>query len=644
MRAVLIAGFVMGTLAAGAGLRAAGPDGGPPVVIDVAVFDAAGRPLTALAAGDFHVTLNGRPAPVRSAVFLDARTPVIGRPIVSSHGGAPVRRVMALAIDDLSLSSGASARWRAAAARFVAAVPRSVWVGLSTTSGRVSLTPTEDRTAVATALETVTGTYRDPRTSAVANAASISLVEAIEMVEHNNQAVIDRVRQRECGDTGRGPVGTGLYANAVANYNEACANEAMRAARTMATEARDLTDRQVAGLVRVFDGLAMLAGVKQVVIVSAGIATTRPVATVRPVARAASRAATRLAVVTEDGDAVDLSESGHTLNDLGAVTYATGVSSRQRDDHAMWRGALQALAALAGGTVDVAIGDGDAAFAHASQDGVAVYRLTLDRVAGVTKTGDADVDVAVAQPGTQTRFNRLAVADALGRATAGRGDDLPMRLAVVRRQGVNGAVELGVGLAVDGTAAGPLSLTATLIGLDGRSRSGTRTVPAAPDYGATVTTLPMSVEPGVYTLRASVVDAGGRAGRVETSIEARLSPAGHLRVSDLLTWGTDAAGRAQLFALDDVPPGVTAVWAGLELSAPTGEAVGDPRVSVSVSPLGSDQAIYAADAVLRAVADRSRAEARLPVAQWAPGPYLVTMTVHGRDAATASAVIRVGGR
>lgn len=390
------------------------------------------------------------------------------------------------------------------------------------------------------------------------------------MVEHSNQAVIDVVRERECGGTGRGPVGAGAYATAVANYNEACATEAMRAARAIATGTRETLDRQVAGLTRALDALTHVDGVKHVVLVSAGFATIRAAATLHTVGRAAARAGARLAVVTEDLDAVDVAESGHTLNDLGAVTYATGVLGRRGDDRAMRRSSLQALAEMAGGTHDVAAGTGDAAFARALRAAAAVYRLTIDRPDDVPKSGAMDLVVSTPRAGVVVHANRLAVIDTGAQAPPEDGRDLPVRLAVVRRaaSGLAG-VELGVGLAGRAPSNGPPRVTLGLIDARGVLRQGTRSV--VPDDGGVFSlTVPMAVEPGLYGVRVSVTDAQGRAGRVDSTLEARLRPVSGVLASDVLTWWTDASGRAQLFALDEVPDGVANVSAAIELQTPDG--------------------------------------------------------------------------
>ena len=142
--------------------------------------------------------------------------------------------------------------------------------------------------------------------------------------------------------------------------------------------------------------------------------------------------------------------------------------------------------------------------------------------------------------------------------------NVPIRLAVSRRRASSGQVELAIGADVPGKVPGPVTVQFGLVDKAGQLRTGKRPLEAAPGSSYRLT-FPLPVAPGQYSLRFAVTDATGSVGSLSTSVDASLVPLGPFDASDVLTWWMDAAGKAQFLVLDEIPAGVTALGAGIEV-------------------------------------------------------------------------------
>jgi hypothetical protein len=645
--------------------------------LDVTVLDADGKPGPGLAARDFRIKLSGKSRPVQTLNYIEvtarpddaasraANLFVTGRRVVSNTTPQATQRVFVLAIDDLSFPPEGGTRLLAAARRFVSEQPSDAFIGLTTTSGRFTVNPTINHGDVSDTLSHVTGQYRDPRTSSIANAAAVGILEALEIVDHNNSAILDTVLHRECGNAGNGTGGGGLYANAVNNYNAACASDAAAVVRNIARATHETTGRQIVSISRALDAMRGARGLKQMLLLSEGIAATPGAAEVlAPIGRSAAQARAQVSVITEEAEDVDVSDSGHTINDLGAAFYTTGGSSRLRDDRAMFRAALQKVADITGGSFDLVVGAGDTAFERAVTAGSAVYRLGVEVPSDMPASKLFDLSVSVARAGVVARANRQISVDAdvpNGSVKATSTDDvagamkagdahyrIPIRLAVVRRRAPEDAsVDIGVGLEVPASVKGPLTMKLGLVDQKGMLKQGTRTLPVPPGNPSYLLTMPIRIDPGIYSLRVAVTDANGSVGSLETNVDASLpsmAPGGTstLTASDLLTWWTDKSGNSQLLALDNVPAGVESLGAGLELYVGADSTL-PPGLSVTMSVFaaGSDVPLLSRDATLRPGRDMTRAEVELPVAGLPDGPFVLkaTVKVGGRVVGEASALL-----
>jgi hypothetical protein len=549
----------------------------------------------------------------------------------------------------------------AAARNFVARQPADVFIGVSTTTGAVAVNPTRDRSSVETALTRIVGQFIDPRRASSPANPSVSISEAIEIAHYNNTSVRDTAITRECLNGGRpatiDEAGTG--SNAIGLYNTKCATDLMSAARTIASLSTGTTGHQISSITQALDAMKGAPGLKQMIVVTQGIATSRELLTVfKPITRAAAMAGVQISVLMEDEDDSDASTEGRVTSEmLGMRLTDVGIASRRREDRRMFKNALQALADTSGGTFELIVTNPSGAFARAATAGSAVYRLGVEAPADVASSDDIVVSAEVSREGVTVHANRNAVlptaaapATTAERVAAAirRGTPhfaVPLRMAVTRRRAAGNQVELGVGLTIPGTVAGPLTVNLGLIDDTGALKQGTRVLPV-PSRGADyAVTMPMSVVPGRYRLRVAVQDAEGGVGSVESDTDARLTPMGTMHASDLLTWWKDAAGRPQFLALDQIPPGLANLSAGLELYTAAGTSFPtDVRVHLSIVSAAGDT-VAQVTLTPRLEGDTLRVEASLPMQSVAPGLYVIRAAVAtaGTTLGDLSSHIRVPG-
>jgi len=144
-----------------------------------------------------------------------------------------------------------------------------------------------------------------------------------------------------------------------------------------------------------------------------------------------------------------------------------------------------------------------------------------------------------------------------------------------------------------------------------------------------------------------VTDATGSVGSLETPVNATLASmpfsGGTLNASDVLTWWTDTAGKAQFLALDEIPAGVANLGAGIELYPQPGTSFPeDVKVKMSLVPAGKTEPVVIRDVTPLVGDNMLRAEAMLPLANVAAGTYVLkaSITVGGKAVGEATAIIK----
>ena len=168
------------------------------VRVDVSAVDGRSRPIRDLTAEDFELRVDGRPRPIVSAQFLavpsDANTAHAPDPAhYSSNAQAVGGRLIMIAVDRASISSGRAKAALHAASRFVGSLNRADRVALATIPEGPQVNFTADHALVQRLLLKIDGT-------AVSSfgTRNIGIADALEF-DRRNDSAMGMITERECG-------------------------------------------------------------------------------------------------------------------------------------------------------------------------------------------------------------------------------------------------------------------------------------------------------------------------------------------------------------------------------------------------------------------------------------------------------------
>jgi VWFA-related protein len=595
------------------------------VVVDVSVLDQNGRPVSGLGPDDFEVKLNGQVRPVKAVTYEEVAARAapaivaptnVAVPAATTTKAAGDPRVFVVMVDDLSITPSRGKSLFFAAARFVAGLPASDAVGLATSSRSTMVNPTFDHAAIATALQHSVGEMIDPTQIP---GPAIGLQEAMNIANGDQQALA-AVIARDCS------------LNVLEISPVACGEQVKQKARTVGGVAQNTTGRQLQSYLDMINALRVVPGLKQLVILTDGLAVAKqPDSSVLldPLAKAAATAGVQLSVLSSEPDGVDLSQNADSL-------HGTDKRAEQQE----LRSSVQTIAEMTGGTYYNVIGLADPTFARVALASSALYQLGVPPADGGMPGHDYTLAVHVNRPGLTVRANRRAVSpvaatvipvDTQLKQAIGSGTPLfgvPFSVGTSRRRGNSPAqIVLDANLEVPGSVRGPLTIAFALGNQKGLVQSG-RTTMAAPsasgDYRAA---LSLPVPAGAYRLRFAVADGDQKIGSVETTVTAQLTGVGPFLASDLMTTWSGADNIPQFLVLQRMPLAATRLLASVELYPAPGVSVpSDVRVRFSL--LSSDETSVAEREIVPSAASGSlRAETQLPWQAIAPGTYTLRATV-----------------
>jgi hypothetical protein len=323
---------------------------------------------------------------------------------------------------------------------------------------------------------------------------------------------------------------------------------------------------------------------------------------------------------------------------------------------------------MLGGTFHRVIGAADPFFDRVLVASSAVYRLGVELPPGA-KPGDVfDVTATVRRPGLSTRVNRFTVA--MPRETApvpaavrapGRSEPIdaasiddrarraverstpanaiPIRIAAYRRRSPSepGMVDVNVAVAIPASAGTPLNTYIGVVDAKGGLRSSGSVLHASPAGYEPSFRFPLA--PGDYRIRFAAANDRGEVGSVELPLQVRLETLGPFVASDLLTWYVDE-GKAQLFALEDIPPGADPLRASVELYPPAGAGMDAPAVRWSIAREGQ-QPVQSLGSTAQLTGAMFRADASFGTGELASGRYVVRaeIVVNGQVAGARAAYV-----
>lgn len=489
------------------------------LVLDVSVLDRDGNPVPDLQPEDLVISLNGEIAPVRTMAFL--ATQIVNATTTARRPGTEVQsratpttvgtdlqpdpKLFVLMVDDVSIYPTESKGLMVAAERFVDSVPPRDWVGLTTTSGLTTVNPSPDRTLLMTKLKRTFGQMFDPRR---ASRPVIGLMEAL-LADQSGTMLRDLI-QTHC-HLPSSMSETEIFINQ-------CAEAVARRARANAAFARNNTRNQLDTYAAVIKRMASAPGVKELVILTGGIALT-PNDSVDfiPVAKAAAAAGVQITILMEDPDQIDVSLPE------GAATVV--------DDQRRMVQEAETLADMSGGQFFRVIGQADRFYQRILRSASSIYRIGVDLPQTPPKGDQYTLKVVVKRPGVKAFASRYAsppvapvsltpeekMKHAITTGELAYAVPVQMSAEIVPLQ-KGSPLAIRVVVEVPGATPGPISGMFGIVGPDRQLRSGHQDPVRSTDGKSYRLDLLVPVAVGVYDLRLAVSDGLGAVGAVSQKV------------------------------------------------------------------------------------------------------------------------------
>ncbi|MDQ3213583.1 MAG: VWA domain-containing protein [Acidobacteriota bacterium] len=525
-RAAIIVASVLLALAAPAGSQDQTTprifrSGGELLMLEAAVRDGAGRPITDLQPSEFAVRIDGEPRRVVAARLFGSRP----EPVPAGHTPlarfipnteAPSGRLVIFAVDRESIRGGSEKAVVQTAAEMLTALSAADAAGVvGLPAGGIE--PTRDHEAVAAAIRLLTGTRppaRWPR--------AMSWTEALAF-EQRDARMIAEVVEREC------------------RSNEIeCPGELGRQSQEMLMSGRGQVRTVLGRLSSVLDRLKAVRAPKRLVLISGGLPFDVGLLPLyRTLAEKAAQARVAIFVVhvaQADFDASDRLRGG---SQSGGGEYASGLGS---------------IASSTGGMFVNGVGRATGAMNRIVSEITHFYQLGVE-----SRPADADgrthrVDVQVSRQGVSVRApSQVAVAsqssgaDGVAGALAQPTDiaELPLEVAtyVTHAEEADKVRVIVSATAPEAPGFAPAEWGYT-VRRDGAVIGGARgEIPSTPGPFWTASAS-VVVSPGRYRLRTALTAADGRIATLDLPLNASLRAAGAALASDLIV-GSASAGKLE---------------------------------------------------------------------------------------------------
>ena len=602
------------------------------LTVDVVATDGDGRPVTDLTPSDFTVRIDGQERRVVSADLIrqetdgSAAAPAPAR--TSPAVAAPRGRRIVIAIDQLQIRPGSIAPLLAAASRFVDRLTDRDQVSVITFPEPGPRVPfTNDKARVHQALQRPVGTPSVMQTMTY----NLGVFEALTI--HEREATLLPGPGLEFSDppTVAEALGRGCTAApGDTQAMDACRQRIVAEASAIAQSARADATISLRAIRSIVQQMAATDGPKTLLLVSAGLLVNEP-SDIDALTREAEASRTSIYVLAVDAARADGAGADALPGNQGA---GSGDDRRIR---------LEGLAAIsAPGALFRIEGSGDGVFERIASELSAYYLLAVESRAGDEQRSAQKVDVRVQRRGSTTRSS-LAFARAPAAAVRPSMDDrlrealgsgaeiteLPIGLVTFARRSPGGD-KVHVDLAVQiPQAGGPPELGVGYLVLNGAnavvaSSTATQKPVRTPGSDAIELITPLLLDPGVYSLRFSVVDPDGRRGTVVRDLTVPRYGGTDVTTSDLLV--SDGLPTAQtLRPSADIRIRSGQLGAYIELYSSTREDLEWTTVDIEVAQSEEGPALLAESAALDDGAESSRrvASAVLGVGELPPGRYVV---------------------
>jgi VWFA-related protein len=602
------------------------------VQVDVIAVDGEGRPIRDLAAEDFELRVDGRPRQIVAVQFVSVTEQPDAAPDhpadYSSNARAGGGRLIMIAVDRTSLTTGRAKPALEAASRFVRSLNSADRVALATIPEGPQVTFTADRDLVANLLMKIQGT-------AVASfgTRNIGVADALAF-ERRDDSAKQRVFERECGIPN-----TGSNVRSGSSDVMICQGEVQSEALVVASDARARARQSVTGLQRLLDSFPPSQTPKILAYISEGLVVEGEPSPLSWLDAKAAAAHVTIYPLHLETTQVDASLSRPPANPLA--------------DRTMQEHGLSMLAQATGGDLFRVMSTSDFPFERLRAELSGYYLLGFEPRQNERDGQAHDISVRVRRRGVTVRSRRqfripIVVAKSADTEVAALLRDplpaveIPLKLTTYTfRAPREQKMRLFIAAEIDRSinAEGRFTAGYVVVDFDGKlvtSQMDSELPPAA-DRQVQRYFSQASVEPGKYTVKLAVVDDGGRRGSIERVAEARLTQAGAFRATDLLIGEGPDRGWGLPLA-----PSVTGEIAGgslhghLELFGDRPEVFEGAGVTLEIVAAGASAPVRRAPMQLTPSQDDARcriASVRVDVTELPPGEYIARAVIStGLDA------------
>lgn len=595
------------------------------VPVDVSVVDKTGLPIRGLEAGDFRLTIDGRPRTIQSAQFISSSEAVgpLGAPVhYSSNSAAVGGRLVMMVVDQGNIGAGRGKLVLDAASRFVGQLSPADRVGLVAIPGAgPQINFTSNHAAVQLMLPRLVGHAQN-----AGGEFRVGIAEAL-AIERNDTATLDEIFAREC------------TSYRTVQEIEDCKRRIANQATVVYAQARERTRNSLIALRSLLDRLAQTPSPKTVVFFSEGLLLERDTADVTWLPASAARGQISLYVVQMDAVPYDAASSRFSPSRTGDIQLAEE--------------GLGIVAGMARGTVLRSGATGEAALSRLSREISAFYLLSFAPEPGdrdgrphkikIEVPGRRGMDIrsrsefAVAVDKSLT--DEEAIVDTLRAPLL--STDVGLRVSTYAlHDATTDKPRVLVAAEIDraSTDAADVALGFVIVNQRGEA-AATQVVPKVdapvrrPGSVQTFTGSVVLAEPGPHTLKLAVVDSTGKRGSVERAFTVAPTAIGQVRASELLLAENlvEAGGLVPAVAGRLSTP---TLHAYLEVWSVAAAALDPVEVTFEVAASEEGQALESVEATANAssVPNRRAVEGALSVALLPPGDYV------------ARAVVKVNGR
>ena len=559
------------------------------IEVDVTIVDGDSYPITDLQASDFSVTVDGEPRRVAQAQYISlgppeepelAFPPAVEEIFSSSNTDQTPGRLVVIAVDEASILFGQGRHVMRAAGAFVDSLHPADRVGLVAIPHGVYIDFTSDHDRVRRAVEGLSGlgVRRPP------HLLMIGLGEAYRIAEFNDRGTEITVARRFCGDDAEDDINclTGLRqkSHEIVQWTRYDSGNARRGLESLLGEMRELE------------------GPNTLVWISGGFVIDDQLALLEIRKRAAASRTTLYVMMVPE----PLIDMRSRRSFLGTVA---------RDDRRKKEQGLVALAAFTGARLMRAQFNPGPLFERIERELSGYYLLGVQSRPTDRDKERRGIKVSVERDGARVRARQelsFAAADVdqsvderLARMLRAPmvTQDLPLRVATYAYQATEREqMRIQVAAEVDAPSDVPSPLTMGIVLRDSegtavltRQQQITATLVHTPSGPVIEASFPLTISPGMYSLRVAVVDAAGQGGSVEHPVHAQVTSSGPLAVGDLV-----------VAAQSSSQPG--------EVQAPVEARVSGDRLVVYTELYADSPAVWEQTSVHIGVADTVKGPAR----------------------------------